>query len=419
LAAHLQDDAVAIFDPNLSSDPLHDTLREIESFQPDLVGFSLRNIDTTKYSDPFYYFEHFQQFVKTIKASKPDLSLIVGGSGFSLFPKQILQRLPELDFGFYLDAEESLPKFIKNRGFNKEIPGIYFRHQGSVEFTGLATQTDIDESPFPAWHLVDLSAYIPYRHKASIGIEAKRGCALNCSYCTYPIIGGSYIRSKGPVRVVDELEILKRQHGVDRVFFSDPVFNYPLEHAQAICQEILERALDIEWGAYHQDRILTEEYVRAARESGCRDFYFSPDAASEVGLNALNKTTTVTSLYRSLDLIAADEKASASYNFFAAVPNTGWGNLLAAVRFLIKAKRRLGHRLTRWKLSYIRLEPGTPLLAHVGESKGSISEDRLLPADGKSLTGLFFRRSKSQVLNMLLGLHFHLGRILGRRNVLE
>jgi hypothetical protein len=419
LAAHLRDASVAIFDPNVCAEPLKDTLHTLETFQPDLIGLSLRNIDTTKYSDPFYYFEHFQRFAQSIKAAVPDLPLIIGGSGFSLFPEQILQRVPDLDFGFFLDGEESLSHFINNGGFDAAIPGIFYRRNGEVEFTGSATSGDISESPMPAWHLVDLTAYLPFRDRASIGIEAKRGCALSCSYCTYPIIGGTKLRQKEPTRVVDELEWLQREHGVDRVFFCDPVFNYPLEHAEAICRELLRRDLRIRWGAYHQDRFLSRDYVRIARESGCQDFYFSPDAASKQGLETLNKTTTVASLHKSLDLIAADEKARASYNFFASVPGTGWKNFLAALGFLIRAKIRLGRRLTRWKLSYIRLEPGTPLYAEARGHDNSRSHEELLPPDSKALVRLFFRHSRSKLLNALLWLHFHSGRILGRRNVLE
>ena len=419
LAAHLREDTVAIFDPNVSPEPLSDTLERIESFQPDLVGLSLRNIDTTKYSDPFYYFEHFQQFAKSIKVLLPERPLIVGGSGFSLFAEQILQRIPELDFGFFLDGEYSLAQFSQNGGFDPEIPGIYYRDNGDIEFTGISSQTEISNSPFPAWNLVNLPAYLPYCDKASIGIEAKRGCAMSCSYCTYPQLSGTHLRKKEPNRVVDELEFLQREHSVESVFFCDPVFNYPLEHAEAICREILKRGLQIRWGAYHQDRYLTREYVRAARESGCQDFYFSPDTASASGLKVLNKTTTVASLHQSLDVIAGDRKARASYNFFAAVPGTGWKNLLAAIGFLIKAKFRLGRRLTRWKLSYIRLEPGTPLLTEIKGFDAAKSSDKLLPTDGKSLMKTFLRRGKPMVLNMLLWVHFHLGHMLGRRNVLN
>jgi hypothetical protein len=111
----------------------------------------------------------------------------------------------------------------------------------------------------------------------------------------------------------------------------------------------------------------------------------------------------------------ADNQARASYNFFAAVPGTGWKNLLAAMKFLLFARLKLGKRLNSYKLDYIRLEPDTPLAAKVGESVDSFD---LLPRNMKELERLFYRRSRSRVLNLLLSWHFRLGKRWGRKNVL-
>jgi radical SAM superfamily enzyme YgiQ (UPF0313 family) len=217
---------------------------------------------------------------------------------------------------------------------------------------------------------------------------------------------------KPPNVVVDELDNLKNQHGVDRIFFSDPIFNYPPEHAESICREILNRDLDIRWGAYQQDNLLTKEYIELARESGCDEFYLSPDAASETGLRALNKATTVKSLHQALDWISEDGEAKASFNFFAAVPETGWSNLIAAVRFLRRAKRKLGRRLGRWKLSFIRIEPNTTV------AKATARKDSLLPPNDRSLAGLFYKKSRSRILDSVLVIYFKWGMLTGRRNII-
>lgn len=419
LATYLKPHQVKIFDPNIVAHPIKETCNIIEDSKPDIVGFSLRNVDTTKYNDQFLYLEHFQNQVKTAKEIRPSTPFVVGGSGFSLFPTQILRRIPEIEAGFFLEAESSFSRFLKNGGQADGTPGLFVRSGGQIEFTGSPEWINLEDILPPAWEQVNLTAYVPFSERASIGVEAKRGCPLQCAYCTYPQIGGAELRKKAPGKVVDELEAMKEKFAVQQIFFCDPVFNYPLEHAEAICRQILNRNLSIKWGAYHQDRFLTPEYVELARESGCQDFYFSPDAASERGLKILNKVTTVESLNRSLNLIAADGLARASYNFFAAIPGTGWENWLAALRFLLKAKLKLGKRLTRWKLSYMRLEPHTPTARAVFGPKADGDGASLLPSSVRNLDGLFYRRSSSVVLDVVLWLHFCLGKLFGRRNVIE
>ena len=415
LAAHLSPHQVRLFDPNISDKPLEETTRLIQDFAPQIIGLSLRNIDTTKFSDQFYYFEHFQEFMKLIGRGNSNAVIAVGGCGFSLFPRQIMKRIPEIDCGFYLEAETSFADFVSRVGDRRNIPGLFIREGDDIAFTGPPDKVEIDELIPPAWDLVDLEPYLPITHKASIGVEAKRGCAQKCAYCTYPALSGSTIRLKSPAKVVDEMETLINK-GVDRIFFCDPVFNFPLEHAESICREILRRELKIKWSAYHQDKFLTREYIALARESGCGEFYFSPDSASAEGLKALRKSSTVASLYRSLDLIAEDGKAEASYNFFAAIPGLGWKNFLSAAKFIIKAKSSLGERLLRYKFSYIRPEPGTTIADEVLRSGGA---DSLLPESSTGLKKLFYRKSASFLLNILLSIHFHLGKMLGKRNVIK
>jgi anaerobic magnesium-protoporphyrin IX monomethyl ester cyclase len=414
LAAQLPGHEVRIFDPNLSRNPGPDTATIIADFEPEVVGISLRNIDTTKYSDSFLYYEYFPDYVALIRKSRPSAQIIVGGGGFSLFPRQIMEQVKEIDLGFFLEADNSLPQFLNGADL-AQIPGVLFRSNGDLRSTGPPVKPDLDDLAPPAWSLLDMAAYRPYTDWSALGIETKRGCALSCSYCTYPALSGAEIRLKTPSRVVQEMTILKEGFGVDRIFFSDPVFNYPLDHAVAICREILDRGLKIRWSGYHQDRFVTADYIKLAREAGCDRFYFSPDATTMAGLKILGKSSTVVSLKQSLDFIVADGQARASYNFFAAVPGTGWKNLLAAMKFLLFARLKLGKRLNSYKLDYIRLEPDTPLAAKVGESVDSFD---LLPRNMKELERLFYRRSKSWLLNLLLSWHFRLGRRWGRKNVL-
>ena len=417
LASKIPRHEVKIFDPNIFSQPLPSTSQIINDFQPELIGISLRNIDTTKYSDQFYYYQYFRQYVKFIRKIFGSGALVVGGSGFSLFPHKIMSEAPEIDIGFALEDELSLQRFLLDSANMSEISGVYYREDGKIVATEGGDDLLTDDIISPAWDLVDLQPYIPYTQKSSIGVEAKRGCAFKCRYCTYPALSGFKVRFKEAQKVVDEIEYLAGK-GVRRIFFCDPVFNYPSEHAESVCREIIERGLNMKWGGYHQEKYLTQEYVDLACWAGCDEFYFSPDAATSQGMRKLGKVSSPQSLNRSLDYIQSNSQARASYNFFAAVPHAGWRNVNGALKFIRRAKRKLGGRLLRYKYSYIRFEPGTPLVEELFPEKKNDS-DWLLPANAGELKELFFRKSNSVLLNILLFIHFHLGKWFGRKNILK
>jgi radical SAM superfamily enzyme YgiQ (UPF0313 family) len=417
LAAHLQKHQVKIVDPNVARNPLADTIALVEDYQPDIIGLSLRNIDTTNFRDPFLYYEFFHPYVQAIKRSAPGAIFIVGGSAFSLFPQQIMQSMPEIDFGFHLEAELTLPLFLNRSAGIEQIPGVYYRSSGETRYTGRPESVSMDELNPPAWELLDMAAYLPYTSRVAIGVEGKRGCSLKCAYCTYPTLSGSQVRAKSPSRVVQEIKTLREKFGVDRVFFTDCVFNFPTEHALDICREMIRQNVPVRWSGYHQDRFLTREYLSLAKQAGCEEFYLSPDAATAQGLKIMGKATTVKSLHESLDMFAENRQVKAAYNFFAAIPGLGWSNMLAVVWFLIKARWRLGRRLARYKFSYIRLEPETPLAREVlGDGD---HREALLPRNRRQLDRLFYRRSRSLLLNLLLELHYQLGKTFGRKNVLK
>jgi len=416
LAANLSGHTVKIFDPNTKDDPFAGTAQILHSFQPEIIGVSLRNLDTTKYSDMFLYYRHFVKYTDFIARRSPDSVIAVGGSGFSLCPQQIMADNPALSFGFFREADVSFPMFIDNGLHPGKIRGIFYRNNDQVLFTGNGEPTDSDIIPSPAWELADLNDYLPYQHLSSIGVESKRGCAFTCAYCAYPRLSGRNVRPRAPKKVVDDIEKL-RKLGVKKIFFTDPVFNFPLRHAESVCRCIIDKGLSIEWSAYHHPQYFTREYMELALTSGCADFYFSPDAASDRGMEILEKSCTAAGLHRCLDIIAANESAKASFNFFAAFPDAQVEDYRAAKKFIALAKAKLKIRLTRCKFSFIRLQPDTPAAAMVLNPEAS--QAIFLPGNLRALRKLYYISNPNRWVNLRLWLKFYWGILFGKRNTLH
>ena len=80
---------VEILDMNLGKDPFGSVKGKLQSFLPEVIGFSLRNIDplankTSSLIPPFLV------TVRMASSLLPLAWLIVGGTGFSLFPERMM-----------------------------------------------------------------------------------------------------------------------------------------------------------------------------------------------------------------------------------------------------------------------------------------------------------------------------------------
>jgi radical SAM superfamily enzyme YgiQ (UPF0313 family) len=107
---------------------------------------------------------------------------------------------------------------------------------------------------------------------------------------------------RSPRGVVDEMEAVRREHGVRHWFFVDNIFNMPLRHAKEICDEIASRELDVEWSAYLNPKFVDAELCRLMARSGCKAIEFGTDAGSPTMIANLAKEFDVEDLRRSSTL---------------------------------------------------------------------------------------------------------------------
>lgn len=391
LATALTRQSVKILDLNLwtrreAAEILARTLVEQE---PDVVGLSIRNIDTTQRGDIFYYFREAQPTARLIKQTRPGALLIAGGAGFSIFPRRIMERIPEFDLGIFLEAEESLPELLDNLNSPGNVKGVYFRHNGSVVFSGARALPDFARLPIPRRdrEVIDMAAYAR-SDGSTIGIQSKRGCCLACAYCNYPHLSGNQLRLRPPEQVAEEVQVLIGL-GVKRFCFVDNIFNVPRPHAEAICRELIRRHLDVEWSAWFEIRNTTVELVELARRAGCKHFGFSPDAATDRGLSRLGKGLTEADLRRSYRVIRESRGVRAGYNFFI-LPGMSFREIFKTLAQVVWIPLVTQGKARVMGLGWIRIEPDTEIHRRA-VAEGNLARDaELLPEQYEALSQLFY-----------------------------
>lgn len=357
LKAALVGHDVRVFDLNTATRPFEELRELLSVFRPQVAGISLRNIDSTNKRNVVFYYPHLKEAVAAVK----DASLakvVVGGSGFSMFAREIMEDLPSIDLGLFLEGEHTFPRLIENLDRPGTVPSVYYRENGAIRFSGYGEQVDLDALPFPDRTIVDSCSYTEFSE--GIGVETKRGCMFDCLYCIYGFLNGKKLRLRSPAKVADEIESLVAEHGVHRFTFVDSVFNIPLDHAESVCTELIRRGVKVEWSAWFNEKNISRGFIELARDAGCRNVIFSPDCFSDESLRQCGKNIRMDDIFRSYQVIKAVEGIEVSYNFFKNPPGQTFGAFLSLVAFIARARWELGRRV-HFEFSSMRIEPHTGL----------------------------------------------------------
>ena len=115
LAAYLisQGHNVKLLDLTLSNDFKRDIPKAIDDFNPHLIGISIRNVDSTTYPGNLFFYLPVKGIIQYIKQiAEPEIPIILGGAGFSIFSEEILKDLNH-DLGVFGEGEYVFAEILK------------------------------------------------------------------------------------------------------------------------------------------------------------------------------------------------------------------------------------------------------------------------------------------------------------------
>ena len=271
---------VQMLDLCFSSDYEADITTTLGAYDPDVIGISLRNVDNVSYPQYISYLPFYRKIVDLIR-KQCSAVIVVGGSGFTLLPEAILNFL-EADYGVAGEGESSFVGLVADLEASR-APEKRILHPG-------LEATDLDALPFADREGIDGLAY---QTKGGMGnIQTKRGCPFTCIYCTYPLIEGKRVRMRDPDKICDEMEQLSAE-GIRNLFIVDNEFNFPPEHALAVCRRMAARKIRMRWGCYANPAFITDELVSAMKACGCTGLEFGCDSAHPQVLKNLGKNFSV------------------------------------------------------------------------------------------------------------------------------
>jgi len=256
----------------------------IRSFQPDIIGISVRNIDDQNMEAPRFFLDEVRKVIDGCR-NLSAAPVILGGAGYSIFPESALEYLGA-DMGIQGEGEEIFPLLLERIGKGQDfagIPGLYVRGAG---LQGARKYEEMDALPLP--DALISSGSCPDFRETWMPVQTRRGCPMDCMYCSTGTIEGRTVRKRSPDLVLKGIAA-HVEAGFRTFYFVDNTFNLPLSYAKELCRRLLESGFGVTWRCIVYPGRVDEELVDLMARSGCVEVSLGFESGCERILHIMNK----------------------------------------------------------------------------------------------------------------------------------
>ena len=264
--------------------------------------------------------EHWAKFAKTINAIT-----IVGGPHASLAPRDLLLKCPSVDYVIRGEGEVVFPELLERllECQTADLPGVCYRNHETLVINPIILKaTDFDHLPFPKVEGLPIQNYwCPDAvRRPMITMMTTRGCPHKCAFCSSPAVMGKKLRGWTVRQIVDQIEYLVEEFHIQEFSFVDDVFSIHAKKTIALCQQIVERKLDISWFCNARADQINLELAQHMKKAGCHQVYLGFESGAQQILNTIQKGTTIQKLVRGAEIL---KKAgiNRSIGFVIGLPN--------------------------------------------------------------------------------------------------
>lgn len=336
-----------VLDLGFAPEPERELAQRLDQFCPDAILFSIRNVDNVTWPGSRSYLDGIRQSVAVCEGRA---LVILGGSGFSLMPVELLADL-SADVGVVGEGEEVLIALLAALEQGRSpagLPGIVVR--GGTTY---APPLPVARIGTPDRRLFPVARY--HREGGMANLQTKRGCPFGCIYCTYPLLEGTRIRLRPVADVVAEIRDLVDAYGVEYLYFVDDIFNYPPDYALELCRAIIAGGVAVRWSAFINPQFVTAELMGAMVEAGCDAVEYGSDSGSAAMLRTLGKSFTVDDI-RSSSVLCRDLGVDFAHYIIFGGPGETENTIDETFRLMddVEPTAVIG-------MTGIRIFPGTPL----------------------------------------------------------
>ena len=231
---------------------------------------------------------------KILKENNPDAKCAAIGIHVTVLPDESLGSQEALDFVVRGEPEYTVRDLVLNLSDPnrvRQIEGISYRDDGKIIHNpDRKPIDDLDRLPFPSWDLVDRKKYImPFTDRKFLLVATSRGCPFNCVFCADSAYYGKKLRKRSPGRIVDEMEWIKNEFGIEDFLFWAESFTLDERYAFDVADEIVKRGDKFRWVCNSRVDNVSPGLLKKFKEAGCWMVGYGVESGSQRVLDLMDK----------------------------------------------------------------------------------------------------------------------------------
>lgn len=277
-----------------------------------------------------------KRFVKSVRESIPDITIIVGGYD-CVYHDLGPFLFSDFDYMVIGEAELTLSPLVTALAKGerpKNLPGIISQFDSPDRQWSTAALENLDEIDWPKYQWAKHYWYQTYDRRHLIPITGSRGCHWSkCRFCAERF----YFRKRNPKMVVNEMEYFTKL-GFHSFHFNESDVNGDPQNLHDICSEIIARDLKVSLvGQLRIDRRNTAEYLSHLAKAGFKHLRFGVDGWNDRLLMLMRKGYSMNMAFQNL-LDSHKAGITTTVNMVIGIPGETEGDIDECIANFIKCK---------------------------------------------------------------------------------
>lgn len=258
----------------------------MKSYNPDIVGISIMSSRCLKDA---------QKVSKTVKKYN---KMLVWGGQIPTMNTELCLSCEYVDYILMGEGEITLLEFVqkieKSESPN-EIDGLAYRENDQIIITKCREFADLKDIPLIDWTIVKPKSYYQkfYYSDKMLYLFSSKGCPHNCAFCGNNEYHRCTHRKRPADLVIEEIENLVNNYGMDAVYFTDEEWCVKKEDAYEFCEKLKKKGLNLVWGFDSRIGQYTKEDLQVMYDAGCRWILVGIESGSPLTLKKMHKNINI------------------------------------------------------------------------------------------------------------------------------
>ena len=288
--------------------------REVLEFLPDLIGVTC--MYTMAHNSLKRVCEHL---------ATSQIPLVIGGVHVTNDVHRVLDDIDCVRAAFLREGDLAFIDFINvlnDQAPVSELSQVILNkptNRLSIDRVHMPTDKEIDI--LPAWDLSDVSEaadngiigtfyYLKPKGTKFASMLSNRGCRAQCTFCGVRNFNGKGVRQREVSSVLDELEHLRDNYGIQHITWLDDDLLKNEKRALALFEGMVQRNLGMSWDASNGviAYSCTKEIVAAMEASGCNAVNIGMETGNPYMLKKIRKPGKLEKFLEAAEVFRNHEK---------------------------------------------------------------------------------------------------------------